>query len=411
MGLRSRINVTGYLFFAGVLVVLLTVLADGILLKELKNAYAQTESVISGIAAEGESGEALLKWLKETPDEALLFAGADSMAAHGYTPSAQTIWDQKYADVKGRMIAGSVFFDSILLVLFFLLFILYRKQDSNRVSCLEHVLCRLQTTDDMDLDFSDPALEDVLKDRIFSLQKQIQADRLQMQQEKERTKSLVTDISHQLKTPVAALKTSIELLSGEDMTDAERREFFAACMHQLDCLENLTASLVGVSRMEKGMIQIHTKPSPVKETILSAVSRLYEKAADKQISIEMSEDTCSETVPVLHDKKWTAEVLVNLLDNAVKYSGEHSKIVIRVDELTSYLRISVEDNGIGIPKEEWHKIFKRFYRGRDVRDLEGSGVGLYLAREIMEKQNGTIFVSSKTGKQHGSVFSLQLPKG
>ena len=410
MGLRNRTGIIGYLFLAGVFSVLLTVLADKLLLEELNDAYSQTEIIISGIAAGNESGEALLKWLKESPDETFLKAGADRMAENGYTTQTQTIWDQKYSAAKNRILAGSILFDVFILFLLRLLFVLYNKRDNARISSLEHMLCRLQTTEAADLDFSDPVLNDALHARMVSLQKQIQADRLQMQQEKEHTKALVTDISHQLKTPVAALKTSIELLSCEDMADTERQEFFAACTHQLDCLENLTASLVGVSRLEKGMIQSHPEPSPIKETILSAVSRLYEKAADKQISIEMTEDTCSETVPVLHDKKWTAEVLVNLLDNAVKYSGRHSKIVIRADELTSYIRISIEDNGIGIPKDEWHKIFKRFYRGRDVRDLEGSGVGLYLARKIVEKQNGTIFVSSKTGRQHGSVFSLQLPK-
>lgn len=410
MGLRNRTGIIGYLFLAGTLTVLLTVWADRLLLEELKDSYSQTELLISGIAAGDESGEALLKWLKESPDETFFQAGADSMADNGYTAQTQTVWDQKYAAAKNRILAGSILFDGSILFLLFLLSVLYRKRDNARISSLEHMLCRLQTTEAADLDFSVPALNDTLQDRMVSLQKQIQADRLQMQQEKERTKVLVTDISHQLKTPIAALKTSIELLSCEDMADTERQEFFAACMHQLDCLENLTASLIGVSRMEKGLIQILPKPSPIKETILSAVSRLYEKAADKQISIEMSEDTCSETVPVLHDKKWTAEALVNLLDNAVKYSGSHSKIIIRADELTNYIRISIEDNGIGIPKDERHKIFKRFYRGRAVRDLEGSGVGLYLAREIVEKQNGTIFVSSKTGGQHGSIFSLQLPK-
>ncbi len=410
MGLRNRTGIIGYLFLAGTLTVLLTVWADRLLLEELKDSYSQTELLISGIAAGDESGEALLKWLKESPDETFFQAGADSMADNGYTAQTQTVWDQKYAAAKNRILAGSILFDGSILFLLFLLSVLYRKRDNARISSLEHMLCRFQTTEAADLDFSVPALNDTLQDRMVSLQKQIQADRLQMQQEKERTKVLVTDISHQLKTPIAALKTSIELLSCEDMADTERQEFFAACMHQLDCLENLTASLIGVSRMEKGLIQILPKPSPIKETILSAVSRLYEKAADKQISIEMSEDTCSETVPVLHDKKWTAEALVNLLDNAVKYSGSHSKIIIRADELTNYIRISIEDNGIGIPKDERHKIFKRFYRGRAVRDLEGSGVGLYLAREIVEKQNGTIFVSSKTGGQHGSIFSLQLPK-
>ena len=254
------------------------------------------------------------------------------------------------------------------------------------------------------------SIDSILKDRLLALQKQIEFDRHKMWQEKESTKVLVTDISHQLKTPVAALKTSLEILSGEELGETERKEFLVNCIHQLDCLENLTEALIGISRMEKGVIQIQAVYAPVKDAILSAVNRLYEKAASKQISIELCDNNCAETVNVLHDKKWTAEALANLLDNAIKYSGEHSKILMRTEEMASYVRISVEDYGIGIPKEERHQIFKRFYRGKLVSHLEGSGVGLYLAREIMEKQNGTIFVLSRPGKQKGSIFSVQLPK-
>lgn len=410
MGSRSRINTTRYFFLAGVLVILLTIFADTFLFKELKHACSDTKYMIAGIAAGQESGDALFQWLKEPPDDAFLQNGAEHMADYGYNAPTDTIWDQKYLAAKNRVLFVSVLFDFLLLLTLSCLAALCQKYDASRISSLGNALCKLQTTDTDDLDFSDFALDGVLKDRIFSLQQQLQTDRLNMQREKESTKTLVTDITHQLKTPVAALKTSLELLSGEDMTDAERQEFLSGCMHQLDCLDNLTASLVGVSRMEKGMIQLHVTASPIQPTILSAVSRLYEKAADKQISIEMAENSCSETVPVLHDPKWTAEVFVNLLDNAIKYSGAHSDILIRADEMAGFLRVSVEDHGIGIPKEEWHKIFKRFYRGKAVREMEGSGVGLYLAREIMEKQRGTIFVRSKTGRHHGSVFSVQLPK-
>lgn len=409
MGSGSRISITGCLCLAGVASVLLTIFADAVLLRELKRSYHTTEAIVCGIAGEGESGDALLKYLKEAPDKAFLQSGARHMAAYGYGASAPTVWELYYRDAKKRVIASSVLFDALLLLLFCFLALLHRRQAVRRVYALEHALFELQGTDGRAFD-SDPDLEDVLQERVLSLQKQIQTSRTQMQQEKESTKRLVTDISHQLKTPVAALKTSLELLNGEEMTEAERQEFLAGCIRQLDCLENLTAALVGVSRMEKGMIQIHAAPAPIKDAILSAVSRLYEKAADKQISIELCDGGCAETTDVMHDKKWTAEVFCNLLDNAVKYSGPHSKIRIRTEELVSYVRISVEDEGIGIPQEERTKIFKRFYRGRQARCLEGSGVGLYLAREIIERQNGTIFVLSRSKTQAGSVFSVQLPK-
>lgn len=409
MGSKRRSSITFSLLFAGAAIIFFTVFADAAILRALKQSYSDTKAILFHIADKNESGEALLKYLKEAPDETWLPSDSQKLASYGYNTSTQTIWDQNYQSAKHRLVTVSVLFDALLFLLLSALAVLFQRQNARRVYALEQAFARLQTTDSS-APYVTPDLEDVLQERLLSLQKQIETDRRNMQQEKESTKVLVTDISHQLKTPVAALKTSLELLSGEEMTDGERREFLANCTRQIDCLENLTASLIGVSRMEKGMIKIHAEPAPVKDAILSAVSRLYEKAAARQISIELCDDNCAETTRVLHDKKWTAEVLANLLDNAVKYSYAHSKIRIHTEELVSYVRISVEDDGIGIPKEERHEIFKRFYRGKQTRHLDGSGVGLYLAREIIEKQNGTIFVLSKPGKQTGSVFSVQLPK-
>ncbi len=409
MGSGSRINITAALCIAGAAVIILTIFADTVLLRELKYSYNNTESIISGIAAGDESGDTLLKYLKEAPDKAGLVSGQQHMEAYGYGTSAQTLWGQKYHAAQKRLICASILFDALILLFFFALAILLQKQNTRRVYALEKALCSLQTTDSTEF-FLPASIDSILKDRLLALQKQIESDRHKMWQEKESTKVLVTDISHQLKTPVAALKTSLEILSGEELGETERKEFLVNCIHQLDCLENLTEALIGISRMEKGVIQIQAVYAPVKDAILSAVNRLYEKAASKQISIELCDNNCAETVNVLHDKKWTAEALANLLDNAIKYSGEHSKILMRTEEMASYVRISVEDYGIGIPKEERHQIFKRFYRGKLVSHLEGSGVGLYLAREIMEKQNGTIFVLSRPGKQKGSIFSVQLPK-
>ncbi len=390
--------------------VLATIAADHVLLEKLEQSYAHTEQIIAGIAGNGDSGDGLLQFLKETPNEAWMVKGQQHMAAHGYDMQTQTIWDKKYRSAKKQILAVSAALDALLLLALFFLYILFQKQDKDRIFTLENILCQLQSPDALEPDFSSFGIEDVLTDRLHSLWEQIQTDHKRMFQEKEDTKSLVTDISHQLKTPVAALKTSLELLATEEMTEAEHQEFLENCLGQIDGLENLTKTLVDISRMEKGLIQIQTQPAAIQTTILFAVSRLYEKAAEKHITIEMQKNNCSETVLVMHDPKWTAEVFVNLLDNAIKYSHEHTTITVNAEELPTYFRVSVEDNGIGIPKAERHKIFKRFYRGEAVAHLEGSGVGLYLAREIIERQNGSIFVRSKSGRQTGSIFSVQLPK-
>lgn len=232
------------------------------------------------------------------------------------------------------------------------------------------------------------------------------------QKEREETKSLVTDISHQLKTPVAALGTCLEVLDKEELTQGEREEFLLRCRQQFEGLTRLVESLVQISRLETGMIQIHEEPSMIFETLLEAVNRVYLKAEEKQVHMELEAEERLRTLYMLYDRKWMCEAFINILENAVKYSPRDGRITIRMMERSRLLRIEVEDEGIGIPREERHRIFQRFYRGhqKQVRSQPGTGVGLYLTREIILRHRGTITAAAPAhGK--GSLFIVQLPYG
>lgn len=234
----------------------------------------------------------------------------------------------------------------------------------------------------------------------------------QVNREKEGTKALVSDISHQLKTPVAALKTSFEVLLKENLDPVERKEFSDRCSQQLKGIENLLSALINISRMETGMIAIQEEEACIFDTLLESVNRVYSKAEEKHINIEMESEERLQQLKLPHDRKWLCEAFINILENAVKYSPSHSRIMIRMLERITFLRIEIEDQGIGIPKEEYAQVFKRFYRGKEkeVRMLPGSGIGLYLSREIIERHNGTISVASGCSKPNpGSVFTIQLP--
>lgn len=223
--------------------------------------------------------------------------------------------------------------------------------------------------------------------------------------EKDHTKTLVTDISHQLKTPLSALKTCFCIYLEAD-TPEEKTEFGRRCQFQLEKLENLTASLIHISRLENAMISLRPEPVSLTEILIESVNAVYEKAQTKGILIEIDD---FQDISLLLDRKWTAEALFNILDNAVKYSPADSSVLLRVQPLYSFVRIEIEDQGIGIPTEEYNKIFKRFYRGQSetVQKTEGSGVGLYLSRKILEEQGGTLSV--KAAREQGSIFVAQLP--
>lgn len=223
-------------------------------------------------------------------------------------------------------------------------------------------------------------------------------------QDKEDTKSLVTDISHQLKTPLSSLEMSNSILIDEELTDEERKEFLEMSKIGIMKLDNLVDSLVSISRLEAAMIKLKPVKHNIKDTIKKSVNSVYIKALEKNIEIVADE---FRDYFIEHDPKWTEEAIFNILENAVKYSNKDTIVKINIEETINFVRISIKDNGIGINSENYNNIFKRFYRGKH-KDVEGSGVGLYLSRRIIEDQGGSITVKSEIGK--GSTFRVLLPK-
>lgn len=219
------------------------------------------------------------------------------------------------------------------------------------------------------------------------------------------TKALITNISHQLKTPLASLHMSQELLESQELTEAEREEFLRNNRNEIEKLEKLLEEMLKLSRLENHMIRIRPENAGLKETLVSAVNTVYMKAFAKKIEISLNMD---EDIRVYQDMRWTQEAFVNILDNAVKYSPEETEICIRAQKMQSIALVEIEDQGIGIAPEEYHRIFKRFYRGEHAAAMEeeGAGVGLYLARNILEQQGGSIRVKPRSGG--GSIFQITL---
>lgn len=249
--------------------------------------------------------------------------------------------------------------------------------------------------------------QEELQEQYKELQNHFQKVKDRLSQEENRTKSFITDISHQLKTPIASLKLSFELAGSEVLTEQERISFYQKEKNEIQRLENLLGSLIHVSRLETGMIQLRPEKQSIRKTLIKAVNSVYMKAFQKHIDISLQE---FQDIDITHDSRWTTEVFVNILDNAIKYSPEHTEIQIQVTELATYLMLEFMDQGTSISTEESYLVFQRFYRGKQtfVKNQEGSGVGLYLARKILEEQKGTICVKSL--KQGGNNFIVTLPK-
>lgn len=241
-----------------------------------------------------------------------------------------------------------------------------------------------------------------LAGKMIRVQETLEYEVDQAQQEKEQVKSLISNMSHQLKTPLSNVVMYRELLETEP--EAERRaDFLERMRQQLDKIDWILQSLFKMVKLEQDVIRFETEPASLKETLVSALSSVYEKAEKKEIRIvtEPFPDRLLE-----HNPKWTAEVFANILENAVKYSKNGSQIEIQVRPLELFTEIRFRDHGIGIRKEEQNRIFQRFYRSRDVENREGSGIGLYLSRMILDKEKGYMTVASEFGK--GSCISVFL---
>lgn len=221
--------------------------------------------------------------------------------------------------------------------------------------------------------------------------------------EKDKIKSMISDISHQTKTPIANILLYAQLLSEQELT-SEGRDCVKALTTQAEKLRFLIDALVKVSRLETGILALRPISAPVLPTVERTVAQAAPKAQAKGIELKLQpfEDTAC------FDPKWTAEALYNLLDNAVKYTAAGGTVTVRLTSYPLFCRVDVADTGMGIREEELPKIFGRFYRSPAVSGHEGTGLGLYLARQIAQGQGGYIKAASTLGK--GSVFSLFLPR-
>ena len=222
-------------------------------------------------------------------------------------------------------------------------------------------------------------------------------------EEKDKIKTLIGDISHQTKTPIANLLLYAQLLGEQDLPP-ESRAYVSALEGQAEKLRFLIDALVKTSRLETGVLAMTPKRHGLQQLLEDVASQAAPRAEAKGIllTVELTD------LAARFDPKWTAEALYNLVDNAVKYTPAGGSVTLRAVGYELFCRIDVTDTGPGIPEAEQAKIFQRFYRSPAVSGEEGVGIGLYLARQIAAGQGGYLKVSSRPGE--GSTFSLFLPR-
>lgn len=246
--------------------------------------------------------------------------------------------------------------------------------------------------------------ETVIQDLFIRISKKYNKETLAAMKEKEVIQGLISDLSHQLKTPLSNIRLYQDLLKSSSLSLQKKMQLEKRLYEQTDKLEWLLNALFQMVDLERGIISLTPDNGSILDTLQKAVETVLPKADQKEISFEM---TPFPQCPVLHDPRWTEEVFINLLDNAVKYAPGKSTVHLSFEVYETYGAVRIQDQGPAISKEEYHRIFQKFYRGNSSAGKEGWGIGLYLSRLILEKEQGYITVDSKEGE--GNTFSVFLP--
>ncbi|MBE5942522.1 MAG: HAMP domain-containing histidine kinase [Lachnospiraceae bacterium] len=217
-------------------------------------------------------------------------------------------------------------------------------------------------------------------------------------------RDIISDISHQLKTPLASLNVFVDLLLEDKIEDETRRkQVLGEAANQLNRMEWMVLSMLKLARIEAGAIQFDKRSIPVKPILMQAMESVQFLVQKRNQTLLLE---CDDSVEMLCDGEWLTEAIINLLKNASDYSEEGKRIWLELEHTNVYTRIYVKDEGVGIAEKELPNIFKRFYRVHQEVNPNSVGIGLSLTKSIVEGMGGNIRVQSEDGKYTWFVLTF-----
>jgi two-component system phosphate regulon sensor histidine kinase PhoR len=219
-------------------------------------------------------------------------------------------------------------------------------------------------------------------------------------------RELIGNISHEFRTPLAGIKAMVETLRDGAIDDKKAaRDFLARIDSEVDRLTQLVAELTELSRIETGKAELKKESVNLNQLVEEVIAQLSLQAERQKLSI--SQEFAADLPSVPADKDRVRQVIANLVHNAIKFSHSGGRITITTRTLEGAVIVDIADTGLGIPREDLPRVFERFYKGDKARAGEGTGMGLAIAKHVVEAHGGSIWVRSEEGK--GSTFSFSLP--
>lgn len=299
--------------------------------------------------------------------------------------------------VPAGIIAGCV---SLLFIITMLLFTRWRYAQIEKLS--EYIKkinggnYSLDVRDNMEGELS------ILKNELYKVTVMLRRQNETLSGEKAKLAEAISDISHQLKTPLTSMLMMTDLLCSPDLPDEKRGEFTERMRVQLERLQWLVASLLKLTKLDAKTVRFSPRSVPFKKLMETACAPLLIPVELKNQSLDIEDNSSA----VFCDESWTAEALINILKNCVEHTPEGGSIFVSCSDNPLYLQITIKDSGPGIDPADLPHIFKRFYRGKNAAD-DSIGIGLSMSAAIVHEQGGTI--EARSGAE-GSEFIIRFPK-
>ncbi|MEE0683490.1 MAG: HAMP domain-containing sensor histidine kinase [Bacilli bacterium] len=306
-----------------------------------------------------------------------------------------------------RLFSGFIIVYNILfigLALSIILLYLKHEKDQNKeikkiVKCIEEINKKNYS---INIDENSEDELSILKNELYKITIMLKEDAESSKKDKLKLKDSLSDISHQLKTPLTSINIMLDnILDNPEMDDKTKEKFIQNIKREITNISSLVGEILKLSKFDASVIKFEEQQVSINDIVKSAISNVEMMAELKNINIEVNN---RDNIKLVCDAKWQIEAITNILKNCIEHSKDDSTIMVDIDSNKIYKQITIKDNGEGIDEKDLPHIFERFYKGKN-SSKDSVGIGLALAKTIIEKDNGSIKVDSKKGKQ--TIFIIK----
>lgn len=368
-----------------------------------KHVYEREGTLLKKVIEEHPENEEEMIQLYEKTD----FRKVDTsvLEKYGYLTSDDLKYFQDLKQAHYNLLVSQIIFVTLLFIVLNIAYIWYQwNQDCKLKELDRYLLTVLAGNYNLDIrDYEDGILSS-LKNDVYKMSVLLKEDKERALEQQKYLESVLSDISHQLRTPLTSMYVMNDLLSDGKVRGKQKKEILNKNRAQLERIEWLITTLLKMSRIDAGTVTFKEEKVVTKELIKKALEPI-------NIPIELKKQTVlivgDKKSTVILDQKWTVEAFVNLLKNAHEHTPVGGMIIIKITDNPLFTEFLIQDNGTGIAKEDLPHIFERFYKGKN-SSSESIGIGLNMSKTIIQKENGTIMVDSTEGK--GTTFTIRFYK-